>query len=859
MLKRKLGRKNPKFVDIEPLFYATEKPEWISGNEEGANPPLTKNEPALILWGLVSLTYYNEYNAAPGLQLLYNALNLTDNGRPERFFYPEPKLKRFLLQHGIPLPSLESKLTADSFDFLGFSLFHIPQCLNILPMLELLRIPADKETRRKLDFPLLVAGGPISMNPEPIADFFDIICVGEGEDWLKWMTELYRHGLDHDWSREAFLWEAAGFRGTYVPELTKVTYSGSGRILRRTDHPDQRKIEKVIVDLEKQPVEEFAPVILSKTERENFVKTIEIARGCPWHCRFCMVTSFYSPYRERPPEKVKEAVEWRIDHGLYRIGLSAPTPTAYSQISDVGNYLLKRGVRFTIQSERADTFTPDSATANRMSGRRWITIAVEAPSDRVRKVISKNLSEAVFLKACETGFKAGLTRLKIMAMICHPTETPEELQRDWEILMTKIFRLRSDLGSKTNLLFSICPFRPKPWTPFQWEPLVTDSRLFDAANLGMELARRSPEGALGVRVQFAAGRQSRWWDVFLSRGDRRVSEVLKFCHRRGWIAEFPFKAPPPESVPTVTAFCKVRGIPVDKYIQGYQVGEDLPWAFLDLGPTDLWMRRELIRSREEKDAITCYQCNPKANVCGACAKYPELTHASSYKMGQFKLRTKKFTPKYEQDRRIPVYLRIDVYRSSELTNPQEYRRRIVRALIAMGIEVNPRIVNISSSLFGDGLNWEGYAMYEPKIFLTQEQMTGEFPMKQLGREFEKRNLGEVISVSKNPEPKFGLIESATVKIQLSDLTEKRAKQFFSEKRIVKRGGGLSLKKGWEPEHKPAEGIVDLRDWILDWKIDGSWLELELKVGGAVNEVVSLWEDINLYQAKKNKPVCLELT
>lgn len=854
------------FVDISNLVYETDRAEWILGGEEGSVAPISLDAPpevGSILWGLVSLTYYPEIDSTPGMQLLYNSLNQHPATRAERIYYPEPELKRYLLKHKIPLFSLESKLVGRSFDIIGISIWHIPQHLNIHPMFELLRISPDPETRWERGEPIVVAGGPFTMNPEPASSFFDLICIGEGEDWVREVTDLYRRARDEKWDRRRFLSEAAQhIAGTYAPELVVVEYNDSlGKITRSGYDWASGRVKKRLVDIAAQPVELFEHLILSRNEDQGFVKTIESARGCSLgNCRFCMLT-FYRPYRERPAEKLKEAIDRRVAKGLDRVGLSAPNPTEHSEITEIGNYILEKGIRWSIQSERLDSFSRDSAWGNIVSGRRFVTVALEAAGQDIRCAINKLLPEETYLEGCRIAFEAGFQRLKVMAILENIHETPENLFDDWYDIFTKTFKLRDETNPRCSLLFSFCPMRPKPWTPFQWLPLTENRESFRAVSSAMELARRTPEGALRVRLQFAGGGQTRWIDVLFSRGDRRLREVLDFCFEKGWVGEFPWNNPPPGFIGQVSTFCEHRGIPVHKFIGGYGLDDDQPWDFVDLGISKAFLRKEYEKALK---FIETPSCRTSCSYCGVCETYPEITRPDTIPFVPFERKIETFVPRHKFDGRVPLYLKMVVYREPEMTNASEHRWRIRRCLIDMDLEAPITSVRATSAFFKDGLNWEGVAEYQARVWVKRDQIKAlderyDEIRDELGALMLKRELGTLLDFTVSDKSMLGGIRWATVRIPADTISTSTFEAAMSKRTWpIMRGHKLNLSKGWEPDAKPPEGLVNVRDWVQNIRKEGNWIVFDVKKGGSAAEVVAILNNMDARRAMKFKPLVTDL-
>jgi radical SAM superfamily enzyme YgiQ (UPF0313 family) len=723
------------FIDPAPFYKLAERPEWLLGNEEGSNPARKEFRRDDVLFGLCSLTFYSEHNASMGPQILYNVASSVDGVVCERLFYPEIKVERFLRNSGLPLFSLESKLSATDFDILAFTIFHIPEYLCLLEYLDLCKLPYKAEDRLNGRFPLVVGGGIWTLNPEPIAPFFDAICIGEGEDWLQEFLSYYKKNralweCDDPVKKRTFLIGLAQqVEGTYVPLLTEVEYDDEhGKISRTVKDagPCQERIRKRLCDITRQDSRFLKNVIMSRTEKEAFTKAIEVARGCRHGCRFCVVTAFYRPYRERPLEVLKEVIEYRMGLGIKQVGVGAPTPPDYSHISDLANFILEKGLRFDIQSERMDTFSYESARAHVLSGRRNVSLAIEAPDQFVRNQINKNLPEETIMQALSNGFRAGFKGIKLMFMLCHPWETAEQAHTFFDLL-TKVFVLRERLNPRCFIRVSICPFIPKPWTSFQWAPLREAPELFDAANAGIELARRTPLGCHRFALQFAGGPNSRWFDTVFSRGDRRLADVFVLLHlhatpKDAMLYEFPYGAATKDCVAQIRGYCRALNLPLDRWLNGSPTSFDLPWDFVDIGISKKWLVKDWERARQGVENVSC---KDGCSGCGACKTYSDLNlpHPNSYLTEPFKLDV-SFKTFIEARRgshfRNPRRQFVLYYtKSPESTrmNFQDFRRIVERCFSSCGVEVDRSSIDCLSHLFPGGMSWSGTDVVDVQAYV----------------------------------------------------------------------------------------------------------------------------------------------
>lgn len=845
------NRENLTLIDPEPLYHLVDRPEWILGGEEGANPKRTSFKKDEILFALTSLTFYSEFNASMGFQFLYNIASAQKDVVCERIFYPELKLERFLRKHKMPLFSLESKLASYNFDILAFSIFHIPEFLNILEMFDLSRLPYKAEWRMSGKYPLIVAGGIFTLNPEPISAFFDVICIGDGDDWLREFLIYYREHRD-DWEsgeadkkRKFLEGLAESVSGTYVPILTEVAYDDeAGTITRTPSLESQRSIRKRVADITRQSSEHLKRVIMSRTEKEAFTKAIEVARGCRWGCRFCVVTAFYRPYRERPLEVLKEVVDYRKSLGINQIGVGAPTPPDYSHIAELANHIISLGMRFDIQSERMDTFSEEAARAHVLSGRRNVSLAIEACSERVRREINKNLPESTIFKAITNGLKANFRALKLMFMLCHPWEKPSDVST-FESFLTKVFELREKHNPRTFFRVSICPFIPKPWTTFQWAPLRLDSEMFEAANRAIESARRTPIGAHRFAVQFAGGPTSRWFDTVFSRGDRRLADVFIMVHTKAkphndMLYEFPYSAATKKCVSAMKGYMKAFNLPSHKYVEGYKLTDDLPWDFVNIGIKKEWLLKDWERA---KKGIENVSCKDGCAGCGACPTYKDLDipHPNTYQSDPFKLdvtfqqfvKAKRSSRAGLPSRTFSIYFR----KSDRATriNFQDLRRIVARLFQNAGFKAPVRSINSLSHQFYNGMSWNGLEVVDVRSFIPFEFTTGD--LEHALKSSWSSELGDILEIRELGHSFKRDLRGITIMT-----TIKPTPQELDEFRITASKPHITVRVERTSEKKSGDGItsehVDVFAFLEELRIGkGGFLEFDIKRGGNAYEII----------------------
>jgi radical SAM superfamily enzyme YgiQ (UPF0313 family) len=563
----------------------------------------------------VVLVYPNAYRlgmANLGLHAVYRLLNDHPRALCERAFLPEePGAAPARAGSGAGIVSLESGRPLSDFDVIAFSLSFEDDYGHVLEILDRAGLPL-RAAERGPDRPLVVAGGiAVQINPEPVAPFFDLFLVGEGEElcgpFLDRLLEAGARGLD----REGLLTELAQLPGAYVPSLYDVAYADTSRPdgawvtrfaprrgaparVRRLYVKDLRTVATSrVVD---SPDAQFGDLYLT-----------EVARGCLWGCRFCAAGFVQRPYREVGIEKLEEEARKGIAQGL-RIGLVGPDTSDYTGLDALTCMIGAEGGSFSPSSLRVDAITPELARRMAAGGERSITIAPEAGTARLRQVINKDFSDDRIVEAAEHALAQGMKHVKMYFMCGLPTETDEDV-----IGMARLaVRVREEVmmprakqsGRMGRISLSVNPFIPKPWTPFQWAPMA-DRRCLEAKRRLLEKELRPR----GIDVELFSPREA-WLQALLSRGDRRCADLLEIAHRetggdlRQALSRWPHD---PE-------FFATREVGVD---------EVLPWDFLDQGIAKKFLERELRRGVGAKLTPKCRLDTCRA--CGlACADHPEL-------------------------------------------------------------------------------------------------------------------------------------------------------------------------------------------------------------------------------------------
>ena len=556
-----------------------------------------------------------------GMMLLYNMFNKRPDVWCERVYSPWLDLDKLMREQNIPLFALESQDPVRDFDFLCITLGYEMCYTNVLQTLDLSQIPL-KAADRDESCPIVIGGGACAYNPEPLAAFFDLFYIGEGETVYDALFDAYKANKEAGGSREEFLLKAAQIPGIYVPAFYDVTYKEDGTIAsfapNRPGVPE--KVQKqLIVDMDKGycPIEKpVVPFIKATQDRV----TLEIQRGCIRGCRFCQAGMIYRPLRERNVEELKESARAMLKNsGHEEISLSSLSSSDYTHLEELVNFLIDEfksaGVNISLPSLRIDAFALDVMSKVQDIKKSSLTFAPEAGSQRLRDVINKGLTEEVILHGAHEAFVGGWNRVKLYFMLGLPTETEEDM-KGIAHLAERIAEEYYDTvpkekrHGKVQIVVSTSFFVPKPFTPFQWAPMYTEQDFIDKAKVVKE----------EIRAQLNQKSIKYNWhepDVttlegFLARGDRRASEVILKAYEKGalydaWSESFRYDI-------WKEAFAET-GIDIEFYtLRERSTDEILPWDFIDAGVTKEFLIREW---KQAKGEVVTPNCRQKCAGCGA--------------------------------------------------------------------------------------------------------------------------------------------------------------------------------------------------------------------------------------------------
>ena len=555
-----------------------------------------------------------------GMMILYDMFNKRDDVWCERLFSPWTDLDKIMREEHIPLFTLESQDPVKDFDFLGITLGYEMCYTNVLQLLDLSGIALLSADREEND-PVIIGGGACAYNPEPLAEFFDLFYIGEGETVYDALFDAYKANKKAGGSRSDFLLKAAQIPGIYVPSLYEVTYKEDGTI--ESFHPTcegvSEKVEKqLIIDMDKDYNNLEAPVVPHIKATQDRV-TLEIQRGCIRGCRFCQAGMIYRPTRERDVEKLKKAARTMLQKtGHEEISLSSLSSSDYSHLKEIVNFLSDEfrdeAVNISLPSLRIDAFALDVMSKVQDVKKSSLTFAPEAGSQRLRNVINKGLTEEDILHGAGEAFKGGWNQVKLYFMLGLPTETEDDM-KGIAHLAQKIAETyyetvpKEQRKGKVQINVSTSFFVPKPFTPFQWAPMFREEDFIEKAKI-VKNEIRSQLNQRSIRYNWHEPDVT-VLEGFLARGDRRCSKVILKAYEKGalydaWSESFHYDI-------WKEAF-KETGVDIEFYtLRERSTDEILPWDFIDAGVTKKFLIREWEQAKAETVTPNCRQ---KCSGCG---------------------------------------------------------------------------------------------------------------------------------------------------------------------------------------------------------------------------------------------------
>lgn len=550
-----------------------------------------------------------------GIQILYDMFNQRDDIWCERVYSPWPDMDKVMRDKKIPLFALESQEPVKDFDFLGITIQYEMCYTNILQVLDLACIPLHAKDRTEKD-PIVIGGGPCAYNPEPIAEFFDMFYIGEGETVYDELLDTYKENKKNGGSRMDFLEKACQIDGIYVPMFYDVTYHEDGTIdqfFPVNKHAPSVIHKQVVMDVTNTTYPQAPIVPYIKVTQDRVV--LEVQRGCIRGCRFCQAGMLYRPTRERDVETLKQyAYHMLKNTGHEEISLSSLSTSDYSELKELVTFLIdnfkNKGINISLPSLRIDAFSLDVMSQVQDIRKSSLTFAPEAGSQRMRNVINKGLTEEDIISGAGQAFEGGWNKVKLYFMLGLPTETEEDMEAI-AVLADKVARRYYEIpkdqrNGKCQITASSSFFIPKPFTPFQWAPMLNHEDYIERAAI-VKHAFLNQLNKKSLRYNWHDAEVSVLEGVF-ARGDRKIASVIEEAYRMGciydsWSEQF-------DNDKWMRAFDNT-GIDIGFY-NLRERGEDevFPWDFIDIGVTKKFLRREWDRAMKGEVTPNCrMQCS----------------------------------------------------------------------------------------------------------------------------------------------------------------------------------------------------------------------------------------------------------